>query len=364
MAFQAAAGWENLPNGVFSPTIFSREVQIAFRKETTVAAITNNKYFGEIAGYGDTVRIMKEPTIEVSDYARGENVEPQNLLDEDFQLVINRAKKFAFTLDDIEDKHSHVDYMKLAQDQAGYKLKDIYDAEVLAYMSGFVYTPGVLGANGTWAARTAADIPGTKAIETAGDDELLSSMKVDRTSFAGQLTTDGSAGDSIPVGPRFPGATGPSATYVNATQVINRMGALLDQQFVPREGRWLVVDPIMMEILSDEDSKFLNADWGSSGALRNGLMLPKWNGFRVYMSNNLPRIGTGPGTSDVADQDANFGVIVAGHDSAVATAEQIKKVEKMRSPNYFGDIVRGLHVFGHKILRPESIVTARYNRAN
>ena len=59
----------------------------------------------------------------------------------------------------------------------------------------------------------------------------------------------------------------------------------------------------------------------------------------------------------------NFGVIVAGHDSAVATAEQINKTETYRDPDSFADIVRGMHLYGRKILRPEAIVTAAYNLA-
>ena len=61
MAFQTAAGYGNLPNGNFSPTIFSKKAQLAFRKSTVVEAVTNSDYFGEISGYGDTVEIIKEP---------------------------------------------------------------------------------------------------------------------------------------------------------------------------------------------------------------------------------------------------------------------------------------------------------------
>jgi hypothetical protein len=56
-------------------------------------------------------------------------------------------------------------------------------------------------------------------------------------------------------------------------------------------------------------------------------------------------------------------VIVAGHDSAVATAEQINKTETYRDPDSFADIVRGMHLYGRKILRSEAITTAKYNLA-
>lgn len=357
MAFQAAPGYGQFPNGNFSPVIYSKKVQLAFRKATVVGDITNSDYFGEIANMGDTVRIIKEPEIFVSAYARGTQIQAQDLDDEDFSLVVDKSNYFAFKMDDIENAHSHVNFMDLATNRAAYRLADHYDQEVLGYLSG--YKQSALHDN----ADTVNDVVnGTKAITTAGSDELLASMKLSRPSF-GNLTTAGSTGDSIPVAPRLPGATALPTTYVSPVMLINRMARLLDQQNVDKEGRWLVIDPIMMEVLADEDSRFLNADFGASGALRNGLAIPQWNGFRVYVSNNTPSVGTGPATTGTSAQSANYGVIVAGHDSAVATAEQINKTETYRDPDSFADIVRGMHLYGRKILRPEAIATARYNLA-
>jgi hypothetical protein len=115
-------------------------------------------------------------------------------------------------------------------------------------------------------------------------------------------------------------------------------------------------------MLKDEDSRLLNGDFGGSG-LQNGLILNNLHGFRIYVSNNTPKFGTGPGTAGASAQATNFGVIVAGHDSAVATAQQLTKTETYRDPDSFADIVRGMHLYGRKILRPEGIVVARYNVA-
>jgi len=97
--------------------------------------------------------------------------------------------------------------------------------------------------------------------------------------------------------------------------------------------------------------------------LQNGLILNNLHGFRVFVSSNLPKVGTGAGTSGASAQSSNFGVVVAGHDSAVASAQQITKTESYRDPDSFADIVRGMHLYGRKILRPEGIVVARYNAA-
>ena len=88
MAFTTASGHGNLPNGNFSPIIYSKKVQLAFRKSTVCGDITNSDYFGEISAQGDTVKIIKEPEISVSEYARGTTVTAQDLDDEDFSLVV------------------------------------------------------------------------------------------------------------------------------------------------------------------------------------------------------------------------------------------------------------------------------------
>ena len=118
MAFGSVSGYSNLPNGNFSSVIYSKKVQLAFRKSTVVGDITNSDYFGEIANQGDTVRIIKEPEISVSAYLRGTTIAPQDLSDDDFSLVVDKANYFAFKVDDIEEAHSHVNFMDLATDRA------------------------------------------------------------------------------------------------------------------------------------------------------------------------------------------------------------------------------------------------------
>ena len=356
MAFASAAGYGNLPNGNFSPVIYSKQVQLAFRKAAVAEAITNNDYFGEIANMGDSVKIIKEPEITVKEYARGAQITPQDLDDEDFSLTIDKANYFAFKVDDIEEAHSHVNFQSLASDRAAYRLADQYDQDVLGYLSGFKQS-AISGA-----ADTANDVVnGSKAVSTAGSDELLSSMKLKKGDF-GNITT-GSAGDhSIPLVARLPGATALPTATASPLMVIARMSRLLDQQNVDSQGRWLVVDPVFMELLMDEDSRLLNSDFGGSG-IQNGLVVNNLHGFKVYTSNNLPSVGTGPDTTGSANQNTNYGVIVGGHSSAVATAEQINKTETYRDPDSFADIVRGMHLYGRKILRPEAIVTAKYNAA-
>jgi len=352
MAFSTAGGYGNLPNGNFSPVIYSKKVQAAFRKTSIAEDITNNDYFGEIANFGDTVRIIKEPEITVKAYVRGTTVTPQDLDDEDFTLVVDQANYFAFKIDDIEEAHSHVNFESMATDRAGYRLRDQFDQDILGYLSGFKQA-ALHGTPNT--VRVAGDKAGTDPVSAAANG-LLASMLISRLSFvSGGATTDsiathpdGSTGEATPLG------------------VLNRMARLLDQQNVDRDGRWLVVDPVFLEQLNDDNSKLLSNDFSTDrkDVLRNGRVMDGLiRGFRIYLSNNLPSVGTGPATVDTNGSATNYGAIVAGHDSAFASASQIEKVETYRDNDSFADIVRGMHLYGRKVLRPEALVRAHYNIA-
>jgi len=349
MAFSTATGYGNLPNGNFSPVIYSKQVQVAFRKASIVEAITNSDYFGEIANMGDSVKVIKEPEITVKEYARGTTITPQDLDDEEFSLTIDKANYFAFKVDDIEEAHSHVNFQQLATDRAAYRLADQFDQDVLGYLSGFKQS-AMHGAPDT----VNTTVNGSVAVSTAGTDELLSSMEIMADSFGG------SSSNAMGIQARAGGATSatPGSGNCHPLQIVARMARLLDQQNVDTNNRWLVVDPVFCEVLKDEDSRLLNGDFGGSG-LQNGLILNNVHGFKVYMSNNLPSVGTGPSTTGGTNA-SNYGVIVGGHMSSVASAEQINKTETYRDPDSFADIVRGMHLYGRKILRPEAISTARY----
>ena len=223
MAFASASGYTNLPNGNFSSVIYSKKVQLAFRKSTVCGDITNSDYFGEIASQGDTVKIIKEPEVSVSAYKRGTTIAAQDLADADFSLVVDKANYFAFKIDDIEEAHSHVNFMDMATNRAAFRLADQHDQEVLGYLSG--YKQAALHAN----AGTVNDaVNGTKANTAAGSDELLAANKLKKGDF-GNITTTSAGDHSIPVAARLPGATALPTAYVSPAMLIARMGRLLDQ---------------------------------------------------------------------------------------------------------------------------------------
>ena len=353
MAITSASGGFD---GNFSPIIYSKQAQIALRKSAVTNAITNNSYFGDIANQGDTVRIQKEPDVTVNALERHTGISVEKLDDSDFSLTIDKANYFAFKMDDIEEQFSNVDFTSLAADRAAYKMADAMDTDVLGYLSGH-------NADGTKITASSGD----KQTALTASGEYITANHLDATDFgslgsADSASTAYAAGDSIPLAPRLPGATALSTATVSPLTVIARMARQMDTANVESRGRWIVLDPVFIEMLKDEDSRVLNADFGGTG-LMNGLVLNNLHGFRVYVSNSLPAGGTGAGTSGALAQDTNFGVVVAGQDDAVASAEQINKVENYRDPDSFADIVRGMHLYGRKILRPEALITAHYNAA-
>lgn len=123
---------------------------------------------------------------------------------------------------------------------------------------------------------------------------------------------------------------------------LKNLSVKLDEANVPMEGRYVVVPPWYHGLLLEED-KFVRVDAsGTDQALRNGIV-GRALGFDVLKSNNAPLI-TG---DDYA--------VIAGHPSAITYAEQIVNIETIRLQTTFGTAVRGLHVYGSKLVRPDSI---------
>jgi len=311
MAFPTAAGYGNLSQGNFSPVIYSKKAQLKFRKINVAQAVTNTEYTGEISNMGDTVNIIVEPTVVVSSYVRGQSIDVQDLDDTQKQLVVDQGNYYGFAIDDVERRHAHHNWEALASDEAAYRLRDAFDSNIFTFMKDNVASARTLGSTST-------------------------PLKVN---FDGSYTL---------------------GTEVTPTLTLATLARYLDEQNVPMENRWAVVDPFFVELLRNDDSKLINDDYTEKGALNNGMVTTRpIHGFKLYVSNNLPSTGTGPS----ATSGTNYGYIFAGHTSAVCTAEHIKTAEKIRAERTFADIIRGLHIFGRSLLRTESLCAAIYNNA-
>ena len=323
----------NSPTGNFSPTIFSQRVLNFFRTASVVEGITNNDYFGELASFGDAVRIILEPTITVDAYTRGATVTSEALPDNEMTIQIDKANKFQFQIDDIEDKLAHVNWESMASSSATYSLKNAYDKEVLTFMS-----QGAQAAN---------------IVNPLATSHLTAAVE------SNVITLGHGAGETDPL------------------NLLSLLSLKLDEAEVPEEGRWVVVSPRFMELLARTDSKLLSTDYNQGeGGLKNGLVMNgKLRGFSIYKTNNATKFTVMDvvGTAVAADDGDNIveytggtvdnagvigDLIIAGHMSAVAAVSCIDKMEKIRSESTFADIVRGLHVYGRAIIRAESLATA------
>ena len=298
-------------NSFFLPKIYSKKVLNFFRKSSVVEAITNTDYAGEISAFGDSVRIIKEPVISVSDYTRGSDTTATKLTDQEITLVVDSAKAFKFIVDDIETNMSHVNFKEVASSSAAYALRDSYDAAVIATMFD--------------------------GVSSSSPDHVLGT---DNATDLAAGTFDGTGNLDIGFG----------SSEHDPIDVLARMARLLDEQDVPEEGRWFVAGPQFYEELGKSGSKLLSVDFNAGqGSIRNGLVSSgKLRGFDMYKSNNI------------AATSSASGKVMAGHISSTATANTILSTEVIRDPSSFGDIVRGLHVYGAKVLRPEALVSAFY----
>jgi len=298
-------------NSYFLPAVYSKKVLNFFRKSSVAEAITNTDYAGEITAYGDTVRIIKEPVITVYQYERGQDVTQTKLTDQEVNLVVDTANAFKFIVDDIETSMSHVNFKEVASSSAAYALRDAFDEGVIAKMFS--------------------------GVSAASPNHILGS---DSATDLAAGTFDGTGNLDI----------GYDSGEHDPIDVLSHMARLLDEQNVPEEGRWFLANPEFYEQLVQSSSKLMSVDFNAGqGSIRNGLVSSgKLRGFDMYKTNNIAA------TTNAA------GKCIAGHISSTCTAQTIINTEVVRDTASFGDIVRGLHVYGAKVLRPEALVSAFY----
>jgi len=140
---------------------------------------------------------------------------------------------------------------------------------------------------------------------------------------------------AVPVAQSSPG---------EAYALLVALRGVLKRANVPDVGRWVVIPPELYGVLL-LDPRFVDASQsGSTETLRNGFV-GRAAGFDVYEANTVP-------------EATEVFTIIAGHPIATTFADQILETEAIRLENQFGDGVRGLHVYGAKVVRPTALATA------
>lgn len=304
----------------FIPEIWSGKLQAKFYKTTVLSEITNNDWEGEIKGQGDKVYIRSIPTITIRSYVKGQNLTNEVPESTPLELNIDKGQYFSVVLDDVDAVQADVKLMDMFTNDATEQMKITIDADVL---------------NGVKAGAATAN----------------------------KGATAGAISGNINLGATY--ATR-AISKTNVLDLILDMGQVLDEQNVPETGRWLVIPSWMAAMIKNSDLKQAYLTGDNQSILRNG-KLGMIDRFTLYVSNNLPTAtdlgsdsatgGTGTAT-DVAAWN-----ILAGTRDAISFASQMNNVESIRAQSTFGNIVRGLNVYGYKVTKPEALVNALVSKA-
>ena len=279
--------------GVFIPELWSGKIIEKFYDATVLAAIANTDYEGEISSYGDKVTIRTKPTITINNYNAYDSLSTQAPSSTVVELTIDQGKYWSTVLDDVMEVQSDLDHLSMWADDASEQMKIDIDTDVLA---------GI-----------AADVAATNQGATAGVQ-------------SGTSLNLGVAGTPV---------------AVSATNVIDKIiecGQILDENNIPETGRWFVIPAWMAALIKRSDLKDASLTGDGVTMLRNG-RLGMIDRFTLYASNLLPF-----GTTDVAHS------CYFGHSHGLTFASQLTKVETLRAESTFGTILRGLQVFGYKVV--------------
>ncbi len=284
----------NAATGSFVPEIWSGKLIEKFYSATVLAAIANTDYEGEIKSMGDKVKIRTKPTITIRDYTLDQALTVERPSSSTIELTIDNAKYFNEVLDDVMELQADLNLLSMWADDASEQLKITIDTAVLTTLDA-----GVAAAN---LGATAGKISGNINLGAAGTPAVV--------------------------------------TPATVLDYVVDMGTVLDEQNIPETGRWLVIPPWLAGQIKKSDLRNASISGDGSSLLRNG-RLGMIDRFTLYASNLLPTATEGSATA---------WRVFGGHPHGLTFASQISKVETLRSESTFGTLLRGLQVYGSKVL--------------
>jgi hypothetical protein len=267
----------------FIPEIFSKKLQAKFYASSVLPQISNTEYEGEISGQGNKVIIRTVPNITVGNYDG--SVSYADVTTQNVELNIDKAKSYAFKVDDILKVQADINFQNEASKDAAEQMRIAVETDVL------------------------------------GNIPTAATTILDKASV--------------------------SAT--NLLDHILEAGRKLDELNIPDSDRFMVLSPLYIEMLKKSELRQAYLTGDGTSPLRNG-KVGQVDRFTIYQSNLLS-IGTGG--------DAGKTFCLAGHPKATCFASQFVKTETVRLESTFGDGVRGLKVYGYKVVVPNALVTLK-----
>mgnify|MGYP003961901013 CR=1 FL=1 len=298
MAFATSPGHPAY-TGNFIPEIWSGKLIENFYDATVLSAIANTDYEGEIKAHGDTVNIRTTPELTINDYVKGMTLSLENPDKAKIQLLIDKGKYFAAVEDDVDQVQSDIALMDTWSKDASERMKIAIDTDVLGNI--------------------ATDVVAANKGLTAGEQTLSIDLGVTGTPNA--ITTS------------------------NVLAEIINHGTVLDEANVPETDRWMLIPAKMAGLIKQSDLKDASITGDGSSPLRNG-RIGMIDRFTCYVSHNLPLSATGA---------AGEFTILSGHKKGLTFASQMTNMETLRSETTFGDIIRGLQVYGYKVVKGEAL---------
>jgi hypothetical protein len=295
----------------FIPEIWSGKLIEKFYAATVLAAISNTDYEGEIKSYGDRVKIRTKPTLIINNYLVNGDLALQRPAGSSVELTIDQGKYFAAILDDVIEKQSDINNMSLWSDDASEQMKIVVDTDVLTFILNQANPANMGLAAGVISQNINLGVTGTP-IATVGRN--------------------------------------PQTGQVEIIDVILRIGQALDEQNIPETGRWIVMPTWATFQIKRSELREVFVSGDSVSILRNG-KFGQIDRFTIYASNLLPN-GVAAGLA------AGEWVIFGGHAHGLTFASQLTNVETIRSERTFGQILRGLQVYGRQVLDNKAIAQA------
>jgi hypothetical protein len=307
MSYPVSPGNPNY-SGNFIPEIWSGKLIENFYDATVLAQISNTDYEGDIRQYGDTVNIRTTPEITIRDYVKGQTLVVENPDKPKIQLLIDKGEYFSCVEDDVDKVQSDIVLMDTWSKDASERMKIKIDQRVLTDI-----------------------LPGVDVFNKGGT--------AGRISGAFNLGTTGS-----PITVTKDGAS----STVSVIDLIVDMNTVLDEANAPEQGRFIVIPAKLAGMIKKSELRDASLTGDSVSPLRNG-RLGMIDRTTVFVSHNLSRSGTGSATKYN---------LIAGTKMGFTFASQMTNMETLRSTTTFGNIIRGLQVYGYKVVKGEALTSA------
>jgi len=298
MAFPVAPGGANY-TGNFIPEIWASKLIENFYDATVLSAISNTDYEGEIKQHGDKVNIRTTPELTIRSYEKGMKLMVERPDKPKVVLNIDQGEYFAAIEDDVDKTQSDINLMQNWSRDASEKMKIKIDSNVLTGM-----LPDISSQN---MGATAGRISGNINLGTIG-----AALQVTKT---------------------------------NVLDYIVDAGLVLDEANSPESNRFMVIPAWMAALIKKSDLKDASLTGDGTSVLRNG-RIGMIDRFTLYVSHNLNRVTDGGNQCFSA---------IAGHKMGLTFASQMTEMETLRSESTFGSIIRGLQVYGYKVVKGEAL---------